>query len=412
MDSRILDLIKSPELIEKKDIELLEKEIKNTPYIQSIRVLQLYGVHKFEEENYQQKLSETAAFTTDKKILYHFINLKDDKNEAVKSETLMENSESKQEKETEPIVEDTKLSPEVLENLDESKENNEEVIVENIPTENKELENSAELNFHGVDDFMPVVNFETTPKSPEKFEMPKQNSSKLDDEMQKLIAEVEAKMKANKKPRTIEEDHSGNFDLNFAENFRDEIQENKPEQKTEIQEEKIQEKSEEKTEWKPANFFGEPEIKAPLNDTQLGIKPDEKISEITTEEIQKDEQSNVPNFINTWQSWLKLGKTSEIKPVKNQTIEEIPPKDEVKNKIIENFIENNPKISKLKQKSSFKVEEKNDNISHLMTETLAKLYAEQKRYDKAIKAYEILKEKHPEKSSEFDAIIQKLKDLK
>jgi hypothetical protein len=47
-----------------------------------------------------------------------------------------------------------------------------------------------------------------------------------------------------------------------------------------------------------------------------------------------------------------------------------------------------------------------------MTETLARIYAEQKNYDKAIQSYQILSLKYPEKSSLFADQIQALKVLK
>ena len=55
------------------------------------------------------------------------------------------------------------------------------------------------------------------------------------------------------------------------------------------------------------------------------------------------------------------------------------------------------------------VKEKSDDISHLMTKTLAQLYVEQKLYTKAIKAYQILQEKHPEKTNEFEQKIEEIK---
>ena len=58
------------------------------------------------------------------------------------------------------------------------------------------------------------------------------------------------------------------------------------------------------------------------------------------------------------------------------------------------------------------VKEKADDISHLMTETLAKLYITQRLYSKAIKAYEILQQKHPEKAEFFETKIQEIKELK
>jgi hypothetical protein len=46
-----------------------------------------------------------------------------------------------------------------------------------------------------------------------------------------------------------------------------------------------------------------------------------------------------------------------------------------------------------------------------MTETLAKVYLEQKKYNKAIQAYEILILKYPEKSSFFADQINEIKNL-
>ena len=46
-----------------------------------------------------------------------------------------------------------------------------------------------------------------------------------------------------------------------------------------------------------------------------------------------------------------------------------------------------------------------------MTETLAKVYLEQKKYDSAIKAYHILSLKYPEKSGFFADRIKAIKIL-
>ena len=121
----------------------------------------------------------------------------------------------------------------------------------------------------------------------------------------------------------------------------------------------------------------------------------------------EENNSNVPGFVNTWQSWLKIDR-SGIKTPENIPVKVIEKKAE----IIDKFIEENPKISQLKEEVNFVVKEKNDDISHLMTETLAKLYTEQRLYTKAIKAYEILQNKHPEKAKDFKVKIQEIKDLK
>lgn len=83
MNTRLLEIIKNPDLLVINDIEILEKEISRQPYVQSYRALYLLGVHRFSENQYAEKLSETAAYTTDKKILYHLIHKKNIVSEAV-----------------------------------------------------------------------------------------------------------------------------------------------------------------------------------------------------------------------------------------------------------------------------------------------------------------------------------------
>ena len=80
--------------------------------------------------------------------------------------------------------------------------------------------------------------------------------------------------------------------------------------------------------------------------------------------------------------------------------------------LIDKFIESDPKISPdsdvadVDIKSSVKL-----NKEELMTETLAKVYLEQKKYKKAIQAYKILSLKYPEKSSFFADRIKAVKQL-
>ena len=67
--------------------------------------------------------------------------------------------------------------------------------------------------------------------------------------------------------------------------------------------------------------------------------------------------------------------------------------------LIEKFIESSPKIKPVKESllEPINIAKSNETPSALMTETLAKIYLEQKKYAKAIQAYEILILKYPEK---------------
>ena len=86
---------------------------------------------------------------------------------------------------------------------------------------------------------------------------------------------------------------------------------------------------------------------------------------------------------------------------------------EYKIDLIDKFIKNSPKINidkEYKPNKEIITESKvNDN---LITETLAKIYVNQEKYNKAIRAYKILSLKYPKKSSFFADQIEKIKNLK
>ena len=92
--------------------------------------------------------------------------------------------------------------------------------------------------------------------------------------------------------------------------------------------------------------------------------------------------------------------------------DDIPKVDE-KFDLIDEFIKNSPKIkinNDYEVRSSFKTDQKIKD--ELITETLAKIYVKQEKFNKAIKAYEILSLKYPKKSSFFADQINDIKKLK
>ena len=552
MNSRVLELIKNPELFQKQDLEILNSEIKKQPYIQNIRALYLYGIYTHQPENYPKELSTTAAYTTDKKILYQFINKKEiaekvaisenhipeeTKIQEIKEEIkelpvaletskvisptpievpkpvyvdgvlnriLFEGEENFLENEsvkidiestresgiivTQPIQKEEKTEteiPKIEEEILPKEETIQEEIVagktENIPAEKQE-ENNAEVSFHGMEEFLPNVKITSKNTKPAEYQVPKSTLSRHEEEMQRLIAEVEARMKNSKKEKVkTEETPISNAEVNFAETqdfipteIKNEISEEKIIDKKKEVEQEISNKNGvvenaqktiesaqlepenskadnviEKKPWKPMSFNSNtpdslidkkseeklkeveiPETKV-IEETSTNsvekseerpvfnvsffsqnvssihesekVELVEKSSEETTSIASETDESNIPNFINTWQNWLKIGQNKE-------ETTEIPTNS--KEKLIEEFIVKEPKISKLKEDSDFVVKEKSDNISHLMTETLANLYLEQRLYSKAIKAFEILIEKHPDKKAYFAEKIDQIKELR
>jgi tetratricopeptide (TPR) repeat protein len=123
------------------------------------------------------------------------------------------------------------------------------------------------------------------------------------------------------------------------------------------------------------------------------------------------------NEKHSFQEWLQLSRTQPIvrekegeDHSKTNSLEEDKKK---KLELIDKFIEASPKISPIKQssESSFSIDLNKTDNSYLMTETLARVYLEQKKYQKAIQAYEILILKYPEKSSFFADRITDIKIL-
>ncbi len=647
MNPRVLELLKNPKNIQPEDVHLLRGEIDAFPYIQNIRALHLYGVHLYEKENYQRELSTTAAYTTDKKILYQLINgkiqqkpkpkiqeqiVQEDKTdqefktapkqqfyqnssfplkrenetngvscdfqsagqvatyvyingernrilfegeenflteenthtitvtpdslnisnnefveeiEEAEPETIVEEKEIESEPIREEILEEQEVSFHEIETLQpdiqiESNEELEEIAAEvevkqedkaiektdftpekiidedQISTETENIQDKEELSFHGMESFLPEVKIQTNNSKEVITEISQPNLTKHEDEMRRLIEEVEKKMKEKAASEKIKEEDPENIghEISFAETQSFEIaapqaeeelkEENmmaEVESKTvevEPEKENVEEKPTEeeqvevKSTWKPMSIesnlpdsllskpaeITSPKTEAPqeeipqqeeilpkvetveaseiVNDIPEQkeelleeLKTEQEVSQVTEEhkedvpvmnvsffssnwtiaqpekEVQNTEEkeqvkeekreevlaeapkknlldSNVPGFINTWQSWLKIDRTEEVEKEKT----------EIKAKAIESFIENNPKISQLKEESTYVVKERNDDISHLMTETLATLYFEQKLYTKAIKAFEILIKKNPEKEEYFKDKIQEIKDFR
>nr|WP_294936787.1 tetratricopeptide repeat protein [uncultured Flavobacterium sp.] len=105
----------------------------------------------------------------------------------------------------------------------------------------------------------------------------------------------------------------------------------------------------------------------------------------------------------SFQEWLQLAKITPIDREKESQETEIDEEKKKKTELIDKFIETNPKIISVKNApvNPINIEKSTQDNSYLMTETLAKVYLEQKKYQKAIQAYEILILKYPEKSSFF-----------
>jgi len=120
--------------------------------------------------------------------------------------------------------------------------------------------------------------------------------------------------------------------------------------------------------------------------------------------------------IHSFHEWLQLTKAQPIernpqpKPLDEKPVEQ--PEKEKKFELIAQFINTKAKLSPTlsEDQTDISTESTRENES-LMTETLARVYLEQKKYAKAIQAFKILSLKYPEKSSFFADRIKAVKFL-
>ncbi|WP_417799411.1 hypothetical protein [Tenacibaculum sp.] len=118
----------------------------------------------------------------------------------------------------------------------------------------------------------------------------------------------------------------------------------------------------------------------------------------------------------SFNQWLQLSsKKAIVRTLDSEISEEQTKKTPVKSEheaIINRFIETAPKISRPSKANTLDIKiSENQQNNQLATETLAKVYLEQKKYDSAIQAYKILSLKYPEKSSFFADQIKRIQIL-
>ena len=466
METRIIDLIKNPETLRVEDLSLLETEIEKFPYMQSLRAIYLLGVHRFYNENFSKELAKTAAYTTDKRILYNLINktnenmaaalaasafpfktdlaTKTPKIQEVKTEAIPAPAEVKIEEKTDLVTE--KQSVEISEPVSFVEENK------------NEKQQAVNIETPSIPDVSLVEEPQSDVLSPEKTETEKTELTAAEyiaAEMAKLkagaateepaIAEKEENIETTETIEIISEAENEEREttIDFYARKQTSFVEETPAQKEDFYSAKTTSESsaekeeretttdfyaskkadsdaqEEQTSYSPVNIY-QKQIDTEKEDTaEVSKNPVQEENISTTEEAANSEKpepkaeetekvsevvkptsnSNVTSFISTWKSWLKIDRSEIV----------TPSEQDKKAAIIDKFIENNPKISPIKEDVDFIVKEKSNDISHLMTETLAQLYVEQKLYTKAIQAYKILQEKHPEKTEEFEERIEEIK---
>ncbi|AND64455.1 hypothetical protein AX766_08525 [Flavobacterium covae] len=399
--TELTSLLKNPNIITHSQCSELESVLKEYPYFQSARSLYLKGLHIQDSFKYNAALKLTAAHTTDRTILFDFItnkNFAQERNFEVITPTI-HSKFSSSDKINEAIESVSQINEaytkEELELTKKNTSSNDSINLEteiqnsNVTDEEK-LEQSVLNSIIIANETIEDSNNNTITEESISLENPLEKSilSSISESDQSINNKIEIpsshtpsiREKVSWLEDIIDLDQKHEIEINLSEPII--LNDNK------------------------TLSFQEWLL---LSKTTPIERPENIITVEKEEPITKPAEENITNKISISDTISKNSTTNEISNTTNKKED-----TEVNSKmdLIDKFIHNNPKISPPKDNipAPSYISKKNDS-PYLMTETLAKIYLEQKKYTKAIQAYEILILKYPEKSSLFADRILDIKDL-
>lgn len=361
--TRIEYLVAHPYEVEKSDIPLLKKEVEKYPYFYTLRALLLYGLKKENHPSFEDYLNKTSIQSSNRVDLYHYINSEPVQKEN-QAETLSIVEESRQDEKMQKLPESEIISEPIIENFtthstqenDESSEriaettevkNDKPIIGDENISEIIVSENDHEINDDIVDEMIENDTEESELRTDHVVDI-------ISDEELNEVAEITNKVV---KISSISEDTTLDNDIKNAvkQTSGIEIIQSEPE---EIIEERLILKNE--------------------------VHENSEVKKVQLSEKEKDESTF------SFSDWLKKVPSQSKSQEEIEEEQEIAER-EIKYKLIDDFLEKNPKIVPMKKtditpaSASSNFVQNTEEYSDLMTETLAQIYIEQKNMTKQLK---------------------------
>lgn len=436
---QLIGWMENPGALGKEAGAQLETLTQSFPYFQTAHLLLIKSLHNQNSFLYNNQLKVTAAYASNRKVLYELITKKS--NPEVQASTVNAEIPETVEEKTEPVISKEPETPE--------KET--ETIQPEFPKK-RFVSNPDEWESGMLRQLQLLHHWKTSPGADLKIPTEKTGYSKAEEKRitEEKAEEIAEQKIAEEKPTAADEINTLLYVLVEPDGAEDITATEEPEIETAAENE-TEIVAEETAEWDVKIIEPEEtETEEPVAETEIpedpvqqeilreaisssielevddtlpspeelvpGLKtviPDKKpeIPVILPEKTEEKEpvQTEEPAGEMSFGAWLKqVGKMLAPKP-EEKPVEPVAPKT---NSLIDKFIEDAPRIRG--QKNTFyspvnMAKKSVQESDEFITETLARIYVKQGNIPKAIRAYQKLSLKFPEKTTYFAALIEELK---